>query len=147
MDDVILAHKPRQLNMAAQLTEAQPTGSLGLGCNRRIYSQKNSNPIRCPIGANGLTLTGLLFERRGLGVHYMLGRVGVLNIDDIMFVHDVPAYIATRWFFPYFSLSCAAVNFDFILILINFHFILYYNLLLCFIRLEMHIRLICAVKF
>jgi len=102
MDDVILAHKPRQLNMAAQLTEAQPTGSLGLGCNRRIYSQKNSNPIRCPIGANGLTLTGLLFERRGLGVHYILGRVGVLNIHDIMFVHDVPAYIATRWFFRIF---------------------------------------------
>jgi len=31
MDDVILAHKPRQLNVAAQLMEAQPTCSLGLG--------------------------------------------------------------------------------------------------------------------
>jgi len=31
MDDVILAHKPRQLNVAAQLIEAQPTCSLGLG--------------------------------------------------------------------------------------------------------------------
>jgi len=35
MDDVILAHKPRQLNVAAQLMEAQPTCSLGLGCKRR----------------------------------------------------------------------------------------------------------------
>ena len=51
---------------------------------------------------------------------------------------------------------CAAVNFDFILIVINFDFILcnsnvdfmlYYNLLLCFIQLEMHVRLICAIKF
>jgi len=31
MDDVILAHKPRQLNVAAQLMDAQPTCSLGLG--------------------------------------------------------------------------------------------------------------------
>ena len=30
---------------------------------------------------------------------------------------------------------------------INFDFILYYNLLLCFIQLEMHVRLICAIKF
>jgi len=50
----------------------------------------------------------------------------------------------------------SAVNFDFILILINFDFILcnsnfdfisYYNLLLCFIPLEMHVRLIRAIKF
>jgi len=31
MDSMILAHKLRQLNMAAQLMEAQPTCSLGLG--------------------------------------------------------------------------------------------------------------------
>jgi len=31
MDDVILAHKPRQLNVAAQLMKAQPTCSLRLG--------------------------------------------------------------------------------------------------------------------
>ena len=43
----------------------------------------------------------------------------------------------------YFSLLCAAFNFDFIIILINFDFILYYNLLLCFIQLEMHVRLMC----
>ena len=36
MDDVILAHKPRQLNVAAQLIEAQPTCSLGLGYKRRV---------------------------------------------------------------------------------------------------------------
>ena len=36
MDDVILAHKPRQLNVAAQLIEAQPTRSLGLGYKRRV---------------------------------------------------------------------------------------------------------------
>ena len=41
-------------------------------------------------------------------------------------------------FFPYFSLLCASVNFD---------FVLYYNLLLCFIQLEMHVRSICAIKF
>jgi len=29
----------------------------------------------------------------------------------------------------------------------DFDFILYYNLLLCFIPLEMHVRLICAIKF
>jgi len=36
VDDVILAHKPRQLNVAAQLMEAQPTCSLGLGYKRRV---------------------------------------------------------------------------------------------------------------
>jgi len=35
MDDVILEYKPRQLNVAAQLMEAQPTCSLGLGYKRR----------------------------------------------------------------------------------------------------------------
>ena len=35
VDDVILAHKPRQLNVAAQLMEAQSTCSLGLGYKRR----------------------------------------------------------------------------------------------------------------
>ena len=38
---------------------------------------------------------------------------------------------------------CAAFNFDFIIIIINFDFILYYNLLLCCIQLEMHVRLMC----
>jgi len=33
MGDVILAHKPRQQNVTAQLMEAQPTCSLGLGYN------------------------------------------------------------------------------------------------------------------
>jgi len=36
IDDVILAHKPKQLNVAAQLIEAQPTCSLRLGLNRRV---------------------------------------------------------------------------------------------------------------
>jgi len=36
MDDIILAHKPRQLNVAAQLMETQPICSLGLGCKRRV---------------------------------------------------------------------------------------------------------------
>jgi len=31
MGDVVLAHEPRQLNVAVQLSEAQPTCSLGLG--------------------------------------------------------------------------------------------------------------------
>ena len=31
MDDVILVHKPRQVSVAAQLIEAEPTCSLGLG--------------------------------------------------------------------------------------------------------------------
>jgi len=31
MDNVMFAHRPRQLSVAAQLMEAQPTGSLGLG--------------------------------------------------------------------------------------------------------------------
>jgi len=62
MDDVIHAHKPRQLNVAARLIEAQPTCSLGLGYKRRVG---------IPVAANGLTLTGLLFGRRGL---CLLGR-------------------------------------------------------------------------
>jgi len=37
--------------------------------------------------------------------------------------------------------------FDFILFNSDFDFILYYNLLLYFIPLEMHARLICAIKF
>jgi len=41
--------------------------------------------------------------------------------------------VCCRWFWFY--------------ILIDFDFILYYNLLLCFIQLEMHVRLICAIKF
>jgi len=44
-------------------------------------------------------------------------------------------------------LLCAAVNFDFILCNSNRDFILYYNLLLCFIQLETHVRSICAIKF
>jgi len=36
MDDVILAHKPRQLNVAVQLMEVRPTRSLGLGYKRRV---------------------------------------------------------------------------------------------------------------
>ena len=36
MHDVILAHKPKQLNVAAQMMEAQATSSLGLGYKRRV---------------------------------------------------------------------------------------------------------------
>jgi len=36
MDDVILAHKPRQPNVAVQLMEAQPSCSLGLGYKLRV---------------------------------------------------------------------------------------------------------------
>jgi len=39
------------------------------------------------------------------------------------------------------------VNFDLIQCNSDFDFILYYNLLLCFIPLEMRVRLICAIKF
>ena len=39
MEYVILAHKPRQLNVAAQLIEAQPTRSLGIGYKRRVAGQ------------------------------------------------------------------------------------------------------------
>jgi len=39
MEDVILAHKSRQLNVAAQLIEAQPTRSLGIGYKRRVAGQ------------------------------------------------------------------------------------------------------------
>ena len=42
---------------------------------------------------------------------------------------------------------CAAVNFDFIFCNSSFDFILFYNLLLCFMQLEMHVRLICGIKF
>jgi len=36
MDDVILAHKPRQLNVAAKLIKVQPTCSLGLSYKRHV---------------------------------------------------------------------------------------------------------------
>ena len=62
MDDVILAHKPRQLNVTAQLIEGQPTCSLGLGYKRHV-----GIPV-AGLRANGLTLTGLLFGRRGVGL-------------------------------------------------------------------------------
>ena len=81
MDDVILTHKPRQINVAAQLMAARPTCSLGLGYKWRV---------RIPVADHGITLAGLLFGRRGLGL------LGVLNIYDIVFAHNVPAYIATR---------------------------------------------------
>jgi len=68
MDDVILAHKPRQLNVAAQLIEAQLTCSLGFG-----YAMNG------PLRANVLTLTGLLFGPRGQGL-----------------AHNVPVCITTR---------------------------------------------------
>ena len=68
MHDVILAHKPMQLNVAAQLMEAQPTCSLGLGYRRKRLV---GNPLR----DNGLTLTGLLFGRRGVAVLGRSGRV------------------------------------------------------------------------
>jgi len=53
MDDVMHAHKLRQLNVTTQLIEAQPT--------RGAWEY--------PLQANGLTLTGLLFWRRGLHEH------------------------------------------------------------------------------
>jgi len=55
VDDVILAHKPRQLNVAAQLMEAQPTCSLGLGYKRRVgmpvagHLTHTRGPILVPI--------------------------------------------------------------------------------------------------
>ena len=36
MDDVILAYKPRELNVADELIEAQLTCSLGLGYKRHV---------------------------------------------------------------------------------------------------------------
>ena len=36
VDDVILVHKSWQFNVAAQLIEAQPTWSLGLGYKRHV---------------------------------------------------------------------------------------------------------------
>ena len=68
LDGVMLAHKPWQHNAAAQLMEmeAQPTCSLGLG-----YAVNGASEY--PLRDNGLTLTGLLFGRRGLG---LLGRSG-----------------------------------------------------------------------
>ena len=55
-------------------------------------------------------------------------------------------------FFPIFPyrvlmLIVFCINLDFILCNSDFDLILYYNLLLCFIPLEMHVRLICAIKF
>jgi len=73
MDDVILAHKPRQLNLAAQLTEAQPTCSIGLGYKRRVG---------IPVAGQWTHTHGPTVGRSGLG---LLGRSGrVLNIRGVM---------------------------------------------------------------
>ena len=66
--------------MAAQLIEAQPTCSLGLGYKRRVG---------IPVAANGLTLTGLLFERHGLG---LLGRSARVEY----FISDAQASAALK---------------------------------------------------
>jgi len=68
MDYVILTHKPRQFNVAVKPIEAQPTCSLGLG-------DAVNGAQEYPLRANGLTLTGLLFRRRGLGLLGHSGRV------------------------------------------------------------------------
>jgi len=46
MDDVILAHKRKQLNVAAQLMEAQPTAALSLAIN---------GAYEYPLPSSGLT--------------------------------------------------------------------------------------------
>ena len=60
MDDVILAHKPRQLNVAAKLIKVQPTCSLGLSYKWHV----------------GIPVSGLLFGLRGLG---LLNRSGFVE--------------------------------------------------------------------
>jgi len=40
MDDVILAHKPRQLNMAAQLTKHSPQAALDLAATGVFIARK-----------------------------------------------------------------------------------------------------------
>ena len=78
MDDVILADKPRQVNVATQLMEAQPTCSLGLGYRRRVG---------IPVAVQWThALTSLL---SGTEVWAYEAAVGVLNIHDIMFAHNV----------------------------------------------------------
>jgi len=48
---------------------------------------------------------------------------------------------------PALSFALVLTQKQMCIFLINFDFILYYNLLLCFIQLEMHVLLICAIKF
>jgi len=76
MDDVMHARKPKQLNVAAQLIEAQPTCSLGLGYKRRV----------------GIPVAGQWTHTHGA----YKAAVGVLNIHVIVLTHNVPVYIATR---------------------------------------------------
>jgi len=45
MGDVILAHKPRQQNVTAQLMEAQPTCSLGLGYNTLRHQSNTTHTM------------------------------------------------------------------------------------------------------
>jgi len=71
MDDVMLAHKPRQLNVAAQLIEAQPTCSLRLGYERRV---------------------GIPFADEWTHTH---GPTFRTPRSGPTIAHDVPAYIAT----------------------------------------------------
>jgi len=70
--------KARQLSMAAQLMEAQPTCGLGLGYQRHV-----GIPV-----VGQWTHTGLLFGHRGLG---LLGRSGCVDYY-IVFAHNIPAY-------------------------------------------------------
>ena len=64
MDDVILTHKPRQLNVAAQLN--------GSTAHKQPWTWLKV-ARRNTVADHGITLAGLLFGRRGLG---LLGRSG-----------------------------------------------------------------------
>ena len=78
MDDVISAHKPRLLDVAAQLRCSLQGAALGLAIN----------------GAYEYTLRAT--NARGRAGTTRPQCMGVLNMHDIMFAYNVPAYVATR---------------------------------------------------
>ena len=73
--------------------------------------------------------------------------IGIFSVGKR--VIPIPIYDHPHSFPFQFDFDCILIliHFDFILCNSNFDFILYYNLVLCFIQLEMHVRLICAIEF
>ena len=81
MDAVILTHKPRQLNVATQLMEAQPT------CKQRIG---------IPVLGQWTQTHWTIFRVMRSGPTRPQWAFRLSNIHDIMFAHNVPAYIAAQ---------------------------------------------------
>ena len=76
IDDVILVHKLRLLDVATRLRLQDSHAALGVARRNTHHRQQTFGTTSCSQG--------------------LLGAVGVLNIHDVMFAHNVPVDITTR---------------------------------------------------